>query len=238
MIEVDIEFPQEIYANRPFPLRIGLKNNRGFLPVFLLKVKVDAHEAIFDFVDRKKEAIKYVDISFIQRGRYEFKEVYVCSVFPFNFFVRCKKLKKSFRITVFPEPRRVDILSPAEKEDSLKGDKPADRAGYDSDIISVRKYIYGDPLKYIDWKATAKTNELRTRELSSLSHQPVVIDFEKIFIKNTEEKISGVTYAVLQFLRKNTPVGLKIRNKLYKPSVSNSHKTAILNELALYGLDR
>lgn len=237
-LEIDIKFPREIYAERTFPLRIELKNNKSFLPVFLLKVRVDAHEAVFDFVNRKNGAVKYLNISFAQRGPHEFKEVHICSVFPFNFFVRCKQLKKTFRLTVFPEPRKFDILSPVEKVERLKGEKPADRAGYDADISSIRKYIHGDPLKYIDWKATAKTDELRTRELSSLSHQPVVIDFEKIFAKNTEEKISGVTYVVLQLLRKNTPVGLKISNKLYKPATSISHKIAILNELALYGLDR
>jgi uncharacterized protein (DUF58 family) len=96
----------------------------------------------------------------------------------------------------------------------------------------------GDPLKYIHWKATAKTGRLKTKELSSLAHRPVIIDFEKVSIANVEERISSVAYAIVQFTKKNIPVGLKINGNLYLPDVSSAHKLSMLRELALYGTDR
>lgn len=236
-VAVDIEFPPEIYASREFPIKITIRNDKGFLPVFLMKARMGEYETVFPFVDKKKEAFKYAEVSFSRRGRYEFKNANICSAFPFNFFVRCKTLDRPFSFVVFPEPRKYEILSPAEKEKNLKGERYSDKAGYEADIISIRKYVYGDPLKYINWKATAKTNELKTKELSVLSQQPVVIDFDKVFIRNTEDKISGITYAILQLFRKNIPVGLKMGARLYKPDVSHGHKIAVLKELALYGYD-
>jgi uncharacterized protein (DUF58 family) len=98
--------------------------------------------------------------------------------------------------------------------------------------------VRGDPLKYIHWKATAKTGKLKTKELSSLAHRPVIIDFEKVSITNIEERISSVAYAIVQFCKNNIPIGLKINGNLYLPDVSPAHKINLLRELALYGTDK
>lgn len=234
-VDINIEFPQEIYANKEFPLKINLTNRRGFLPVFLMRVKIDAYETIFPFIDKKSCAVRYTNVSFERRGRYEIKNIHICSVFPFSFFMRCRRLEKSFDFIVFPEPKKCDLLSTFEKEKLSKGERHLDKAGFESEILSIREYIHGDPFKYISWKATAKTGELKTKELSSLAFQPIIVDFEKITIKDTEEKISCITYTILQLLKKNIPVGLKIGDKFHMPDVSNAHKISILKELALYG---
>lgn len=238
-VDIDAELPQEIYANKEFPLKIRLKNKRGFLPVFLMKVKIEeTEEALFPFIDKNSGAAEYINISFKQRGKYGIKDVHICSVFPFNFFIRCKRLDKSLDFIVFPEPQKCALLTSFEREKISKGERPLDKSGYESDILSIREYIQGDPFKYINWKATAKTGELKTKELSSLAYQPIVIDFDRSSIKNIEERISCITYTVLQLLKKNIPVGLKIGDRFYKPDVSNSHKISILKELALYGIEK
>ena len=131
-----------------------------------------------------------------------------------------------------------DLSSLYEQEKKRRGEKISDRLGYESDIVSIREYVRGDPLKYIHWKATAKTGKLKTKELSSLAHRPVIIDFEKVSIANIEERISSIAYAIVQFCKKNIPVGLKINGNLYLPDVSSAHKINLLRELALYGTDR
>ncbi len=242
-IDIDAEIPQEIFANKEFPLKISLKNLKGFLPIFLMRVMImqdgqKLYESLFPFVDKKSYSSGYMDISFKKRGRHIIKEVYICSVFPFNFFVRCRRLGASFDFIVFPEPRKSALLNILEKERLSKGAIQIDKIGYESEVLSMRKYIMGDPFKYINWKATAKTGALKTKELSSLAYQPIVIDFEKIDIKNIEEKISSITYMILQLLRKNIPVGIKIGGRFYKPDISNSHKISMLSELALYGIEK
>lgn len=86
--------------------------------------------------------------------------------------------------------------------------------GYESDVIHPG-ICHGDPVKYINWKATAKTGELKTKELSSLTYQPVVIDFSAIKIKDTERKISCIAYAVVQLTRKNIPIGLGLHSGVH-----------------------
>lgn len=236
-IEPDIEFPAEIYANKPFPMKIRLKNNKRFLPGFLLRITVDANEALFPFVDVRDEAAKHITFSIGSRGKYEIRNIHICSAFPFYFFIRCRTVKKQREVIVFPEPVKCELFSHFGEQSKTAGEKAYDRTGFEPDIISIRDYMQGDPLKYVNWKASAKTGKLKTKELSSMTHQPVMIDFDKIDIKNTETKISCITYTVLHLFKKNIPVGIKVNERLYKPDVSGAHKISIMKELALYGME-
>lgn len=233
-LDVEIKFPQEIYAKNEFPLKITLKNNKRVLPVFLLRIHIAGQSVLFPFADVKSETTKYVNIAFSRRGRHTIKDIYISSVFPFNFFTRFRGLSDSFDCIAFPELIKCDLISLYEKGRRLKGEKTSDKTGFESDIVSIREYVYGDPLKYINWKATAKTGVLKTKELSSLLHQPITIDFDKIIIKDVEEKISCISYSIVQLLKKNMPVGLKIKDMLYEPGTSGNHKVSMLKGLALY----
>ena len=233
-INVEVEFPPEIYAKTDFPLKVTLKNKRRFLPVFLMRLRIGEITLFFPFVDLKSESTQHVTTIFSRRGAYRIENIYVSSVFPFNFFTRYRVLKNVFSFVVFPELRKCELLSMYAQEKRLKGEGITDKIGYESDMISIREYMHGDPLKYINWKATAKTGRLKTKELSSPAHQPIIIDFDRVAIKEIEEKLSCVAYSLLQAIKRSTPVGLRMNGKLYEPDVSQLHKISMLKELALY----
>lgn len=233
-IELDIDFPQEIYAHNKFPVKVTIKNRRKFLPAFLIRLKTDIFETLFPFTDTKGETTRYVNISFPKRGLYQLKGPLINSVFPFNFFTRFRQLESNIEVVVFPELKHCELYTLYVKNKKVKGEKASDKIGFESDIVSIREYVHGDPLKYIHWKATAKTGKLKTKELSTLTYQPIVIDFEKVAINDTEEKISCIAYSIVQLLRKNIPIGLKINGRLYEPGISYAHKISMLKELALY----
>jgi uncharacterized protein (DUF58 family) len=111
-------------------------------------------------------------------------------------------------------------------------------------MLSIREYRYGDPKKYIHWKASARTGELKTKELSSLSHRPLIIDFENLPAADIEERISCVAYHIVRSFRLSIPVGLRISGKVYSPhgdrikaGEPGAGKLTMLKELALYGKD-
>ena len=236
-LDVTLELPGEMYANRPAPIKVRVRNRKRFLPGFLLWVVAGEHRILFPYVDPEAETVRHLTFSVAHRGRFTLGNVHVCSVFPFNFFVRCRKTGEGSERVVFPEPKQCDPGVVFGEQRRARGEQYSDRTGFDSDTISIRDYVQGDPLKYISWKATAKTGELKTRELSSLSDQPVLIDFDEVVARNGEERISFVTYMVLNLLRKNVPVGLKLHQKIFRPAVSAAHKSALLTELALYGTE-
>ncbi len=240
-IDIDISMPDEIYARANFPLKITLINKRSFLPAFLIKVGFTGLDVLFPFVDAGSRDQKYVSFSLDERGIARLGDIYLCSVFPFNFFVRCRKIDRVFETIVFPQLKKCSLPDLAGGEKESKGEKSSDRSGYEAEIISTRDYIKGDPLKYIHWKASARTGQLMTKELSTLSRQPVIIDFESILIKNIEERISCVAYVIVKLFRQNVPVGLRIGGTLFTPlgksrrERTKAGKAAMLRMLALYG---
>ncbi len=233
-LEVDLEFPSEVYARKRFPIKVTLKNKHKFLPAFLIRVVLEGQDILFPFVDRRGEATAYLNLSFDSRGRRQLDGGYVSSVFPFSFIIRYRRNYMHYDFIVFPEPKKCEFLSFYDKKSRSRGDDSAPRPGYEGEVVSVRDYRPGDPLKYINWKATAKTDTLKTKELASLAHQPITINFDEINIKDIEAKISCITHIILQFIRKNIPIGLKIGNKFYQPNTSLRHKIEMLTELALW----
>jgi uncharacterized protein (DUF58 family) len=233
-IGISVEFPGEIYAGKTFPVKVTLANNRRFLPAFLIRVAIGKHEILFPYVEARRETSRTVNIAFASRGEYHITDVNVCSVFPFNFFIRCKPISRSFETIVFPEPRSCHLMDPFEKQIKNMGEHSAGRTGYEDDLISVRDYQDGDPLKYINWKATAKTDQLKTKQFASHLSRPVTLDFAMLPMNGLEAKLSCLTYMIIRLLKNNIPVGLKLKSKLMKPNTTHNHKISMLKELALY----
>lgn len=233
-IDTRINLPDEIFADTEIPVGVTLINKRGILPAFLIRVWVHDRYILFPFVNTKSEDTKYTTIVFTERGRKKLKNIHICSVFPFNFFMRCRKIGEDKEIIVLPMPKRCEIDDLMKKDKKFNGQLSSDKKGYESELLSIRDYTKTDPMKYINWKASAKTGELKTKELSSSVQMPVVIDFEETEIKDTEERISCITYMIIKLLKKNIPVGLRIRGSLYKPDVTKQHRLTLLTELALY----
>lgn len=233
-LDVSLDLPDELFAATHFPVRITLVNNRRLLPAFLIRVRIDDTEVFFPFVPPKGADAKFADFYFPRRGSYSAGRLCLSSVYPFNFFIRYKAKKDSYQAIVFPQVKKCGLPGFFENLAARGGDRDINKSGYDGDMVSVRNYISGDPSRYIHWKSSAKTGELKTKEFSTSTRQPVIIDFEKVDIRDKEEKISCITYVVLKALRNNVPVGLKIGDTFHKPGLSKTHRMSMLRELALY----
>jgi uncharacterized protein (DUF58 family) len=233
-ITVSLEFPLEIYSDTPFPVKLTLHNHHRLLPAFLIKVKFLGMEVLFPFVDKHSRGEKHAVVSLKGRGTHEIDGVRVSSVFPFNFFTRFKQRANRYDVIVFPQLKRYELTGFDAGKRRSKGESPSDKTGYESDMISIRKYVLGDPVKYINWKATAKTGDLKIKELSSLVFQPILVDFDKLAVRDLEERISYTAYILLQLMRQNVPVGLKLKEQLFPPAISRNHRIEMLKALALY----
>ncbi|MGV8075512.1 MAG: DUF58 domain-containing protein [Syntrophobacteraceae bacterium] len=234
-LNVELEFPNEVFAQTDTPVGIKLTNPGKFMPAFLIKILVGEYEVFFPFLRARSSATLHVGMKFNKRGSQTIERIHISSVFPFNFFTRYRKLAGNFDLVVFPKPIKCQLADLYDREAKRKGEIPSNRTGHESDIISIRDYASGDPPKYISWKSTAKTGRLKTKELSSIQSQLVIIDFDKMEKKHIEETISFVTYAIVRLIRSNTPVGLLIDGDLIKAGISPAHKNKMLKKLALYG---
>ncbi len=234
-IHIIIELPEEIYARRPVPIRVTLVNSRRFLPAFIIRASFGETTILFPFVDSQQQASRFVQWVFPQRGQNHFDRVYLSSVFPFNFFIRYKDVTAHRTCLVFPEPQRCTLLEQNQNQPQHSGNLSSRRFGQDDDLIAVRDYIDGDPLKHINWKATARTDQLKTKQFAAPLAQPVILDLANLPPVDLETKLSWITYTINRFMKQNTPVGLRLDEQFFPPGIHRSHRLRMLKELAIYG---
>lgn len=234
-LDVALEFPEECFAGATVPVGVKLINHRRFMPAFLTTVAIGPEEVLFPIVSPKTSYLLHLNLVFAGRGRHTISEITVASVFPFNFFSRYRRLPKKVELIVFPGMHPCSLESLPANQTKWRGEASSDHAGYDSDLLSIRDYVFGDALKYISWKATAKTGRLKTKELSTTESPTLMINFNRLDRYDLEQALSRTTYLVVKAIHGGTPVGLVIDGDTYEPSCSPAHKTMLLTRLALYG---
>lgn len=222
--------PDDIFALKPAAFKIKAKN-RYFFWTFILRVKILDSEIVIPYLKEKETFI--INLTFPHRGRYILKEVIISSYFPFYFFRRTKRIPINLEITIFPYPLKCD-LSHFLSEGKTKIDSNISRGkSYEGELVGVRGYTYGDPLKYIHWKATAKTSLIKVKEFSPPVGTPIVLNLND-FSGNIEEKLSKTTYALIELIKRGNPVGLNLDKEFYPPETGQAHLRRMLYALAFY----
>lgn len=114
--------------------------------------------------------IRY-NVIFHQRGIYDFGSVFVKITDIFGITSCEKNINNNFKIKVYPKLHEIDNI-PLAGKDIYK--EIADINSNNEDLSSIkdlRKYRYGDSIKKIHWKASAKYGELYVRNPDTITGQ-------------------------------------------------------------------
>jgi|GEM_PF-1719302 len=158
-------------------------SNTSFVPIShaVIEFKLDknmgtesslkeiAYFGNFDRINFSKEIVcKY-------RGYYRVGQVKVSIYDPLMMYKRQIDFNKPIDITVYP--RVLPLKQKHRQSQDFYGTlKSARRTIEDrTNIINIRPYTLGDPLKNIHWKLTAKTGELHTKEFEQTVSTKLVI---------------------------------------------------------------
>jgi uncharacterized protein (DUF58 family) len=256
--EVSVAFPDEIYAGLPCPVGVRVRNKSRFVSLFLIEVALSEKErpsaanpkkAFFPVVRPGESESGTFFMTFDTRGRKRW-EIELSSVYPFNFFVRYGPvdIEESERAaTVFPHPipsgESAFIRKGREKEPEKKRREEresaetgrTDRLLSESDIVGVRPYMEGDPMKRVHWKSSARTGKLQTRLYGGEPPESgKIIDLDRLVTGNAERGLSAAAGVIAESLRSGTPVGMLARGELIPPAAGRAHKIGLLTRLALW----
>jgi uncharacterized protein (DUF58 family) len=100
--------------------------------------------------------------SFPHRGLYSLQGFWVSTRFPFGFFRRGERIRAIGEVLVYPSIQ--DISAFYHLLPFIPGKLESRRMGQGENLYSIRQYQDGESARIIDWKATAKTRTLMTRE--------------------------------------------------------------------------
>lgn len=201
------------------------------IPSMLIRVSINNSEIILPLVRGNLEF--KLSMVFHKRGRVTVDTLIISSHFPFYFFNRLIHKKVDYEFLVYPQPIKCDLFSfLLDGKSNIEARQTKGKA-YEGETTGVKSYSPNEPLKYIHWKASAKTSELMTKEFSPYSGEPTVIKLSD-FSGDIEQKIGKATYTILQLSKRGIPVGLDLGNRFFKPDINRAHIRRLLYELAVY----
>ncbi len=204
--------------------------------------------AYFALTPPKATARSRIDYTFDKRGRYPINAFRISTKFPAGFLKKWRKIGATGEILVYPKPRPISDFYHALP--MLAGQVHSNTRGYGDDLYGIRHYQSSDHMRNIDWKATAKLNELMVREYMRDDERRLTIVFDTarpvrfaaavdaaalaLFDQQFEKAIELAASLANHFIKENAEVEfITLDDQLNVPSrASYEHLYEILRSLA------
>jgi uncharacterized protein (DUF58 family) len=179
---LELELPEHIFATQPALALVKLRNEKEIFPSFSLRVVGDDKKTVpqilidpvyFPFIPRKSTAQQRVELQFPRRGVYRQDAFGIRTRFPFGFLEKTRRVESPMEVVVYPS------VAPTEEFYEIlplvSGEMESQQRGRGHDLYSIRDYQTTDSARFVDWKATAKTTELKVREFTREDERQVVL---------------------------------------------------------------
>jgi len=142
----------------------------------------------FTFVAAQNTAGMEIEVAFPRRGYYSQEGFSIATRFPFSFLIKSRKVTLARDLIVYPA-----LLEPDDFLDVLPmitGDFVSFMRGRGTELYRIREATPQDPGRFVDWKATAKTGQLKVREFTREDERRLRLVFD-----NPEPgRVSGPAY--------------------------------------------
>lgn len=172
-----------------------------------------------------------LDQTQVRRGRMKCPAVRIESRWPMGLFRVWTELHPISEVLVYPARRGDANLITAGVSDQ-NGERHARRgSGY---FIGHRSYVPGDSLRQIDWKVSARRDELLVRELAEYHSPSLVFSFDAVNTANTEARLSQLALWVDTAASAGLEYLLRLPNTEFGPASDAAHRRACLKALALF----
>ncbi len=117
-----------------------------------------------------------LNLSFPRRGLYAQRGIGISTRFPFSFLTKTRIIALDQEVLVFPSVEATDEMF--EVLPMITGELETNQRGRGSDLYRIRDYEPEDSARHVDWKATAKSGELKVREYTREDERRVCIIFD------------------------------------------------------------
>ncbi|MGJ9382208.1 DUF58 domain-containing protein [Salipaludibacillus sp. CF4.18] len=163
---------------------------------------------------KKKLTFSYT-IPEVKRGEYEFLGFTLSTSDMFGIFEKRKFIALNSNVLVYPRYHNIERWSAYEKHDSETDISSKDFIEDVTSAAGAREYVPGDKLTSIDWKVTARTNKLMTKEFEEYIGQNFLIVFNNAIpddhfgtVEAYEKGIELVTSIIMYAYTRHLDVGL------------------------------
>jgi uncharacterized protein (DUF58 family) len=254
-IELQLELPEHVFAGKPAPAIVELRNLKQTLPSFALRVMSQPvqknksgtgealleHPVYFPYLPRKQAVKSRVELLFEKRGVYKQETLALRSRFPFGFLEKTRKLPARAEISVYPaiEPTETfyEILP------LLSGELESYQRGRGNDLYAIRDFVSTDGARFVDWKASAKSGALKVREFAREDERRVLLALDpflcagaasgKLAEEEFERAVSFCACLAWHFHEIDSVIGFRTPNGIVPLGPAAENVYEILRELAI-----
>ena len=185
-----------------------------------------------DCIPRKSAARLTVRFAAHHRGEYKIEKLDLTSCYPLGFVRASKRFVSNQTYLVYPKAAGTSQLP---KHHSQFGDSSVQQGiEHGDDFAGLRDYVPGESQRHIDWKAVARGRPLMTKEFAAETKGAVCLDFSKVRLADTEEKLSQLTLWVIEAERVRQPYGLRLPTVEISPALGQMHFHCCLRALSLF----
>ncbi|MBN2489970.1 MAG: DUF58 domain-containing protein [Planctomycetes bacterium] len=167
-LELRVNLPRRVLANRPFRLTVDVRKRRGWLGAHGLRIApgflrgrhlLVVHAPVG--VRRRVEGLYRVP----RRGVYVLEWVRVTTLFPFGLVRHRAVLPVHLELIVHPVPGFLEPRFVAADRAHARGDGEEVVRSGDDEFYGLRDHRAGDRYRRISWRATARLGKLVVREM-------------------------------------------------------------------------
>jgi len=240
-LRLELEAPSEVFANRPFHLRLLVRHGGRLLPRWLLVFTLGepGQPLLVPYLPRRGSSRGYLELLVPRRGRHRFSWVHVGSIFPLGFFHKGLRYPVEAEVLVYPELFAAASVSP--ERASTRGEGFAQRVGWGHDLHSLRAFRSGDDPRRIHWKQTARTGAMIFTEREAEEGRRLSIVFDNAVgalatpeaEARFERLVSEAATAAVDYLGRGFEVELVTREDRLPFASGALQRRAVLEALAL-----
>ncbi|MFS0645934.1 DUF58 domain-containing protein [Siminovitchia sp. 179-K 8D1 HS] len=228
---------ERLYAGNSVDITITATRKFPFPLLFLVvedKASIKGHKHML-FPGFKRRLTIHYEISQVPRGEHIFQSVRFKTGDLFGFLEKETFVSAPQTILVYP---KMDSFIHEPVRRVLERGTGAAKFQYHKDtshIAGIREYQPGDRFSWIDWKATARTNDLMTKDFEVKSSNDPLFVLDRSFSVHFEKMVEFAASAAKSILESGGQAGLYFpgREKAYLPvNGGERHLLKILYMLA------
>jgi uncharacterized protein (DUF58 family) len=219
--------PDEIFADTPAPFRLIVEKKR--LTAFFLAFKTRFGDYKSPYIKGQLEASLW--LTFPERGKIRIDTIHIDSGFPLGFFHRACLYPVDVDVIVYPKPLPTRFI-PLSGSGLKSGENTFFQGELSDEVKELKPYATEDPLKWVDWKASARKGSTVVRQFYIIEGDRVIINLSNKR-DNWEKRLSEAVFLIQEGSKKRLVIGMTLPNKTINPDVGAKHKRLLLESLSL-----
>jgi uncharacterized protein (DUF58 family) len=193
-VDVRLELPEHIFAERAVMAIAELHNTKQLIPSFSVSLVSDVkprakkiaganplpailgQPIYFPHIPHGLAVRQNVELTFPRRGIYRQDALGLRTKFPFGFLQKTRHVESDVEAVVYPPVHPTEEFY--EILPLVSGELESYQRGRGHDLYAIRDYQFNDSARHVDWKASARTGALQVREYAREDERRVLLAFD------------------------------------------------------------